>query len=550
MADPDRNAAIWYADDGYDPETRGLNGRRVAGASFLKGFFRHADVAEFVSLTQGAKGKAAFATRLADTARTLPHRAVFTSAPAQMAPVNTLYFPSPNYADQCWQRQRSGMGAWSICGITHTTATRAVMGGLFDLRAAPQAEWDGIICTSRAVQAATLRNMELADDHLKHRFGALPPRPQMPVIPLGIHCDDFAHDAAAARTLRNRMGWGERDIVVATLSRLLPYGKFDPGPLFIALQRAQSQLPDHRLHFLACGIYADTHSSGTFESCARAFMPDVSYTHLAGDNDSARRETLSGADIFTFPIDNIQETFGLAPVEAMAAGLPVVTSDWDGMRDTVTPDVGFRIPTLGASARHTSPEAWRYLSGQQTYAQYTGNVSALTAIDIPALAQAFCDLARNADLRRKMGRAALVRAKSLYDWSAIVPQMQDFWAELAAIRTRLAHDDTPRTLPVGPSPMDIFSSYPTRQLPFSRGRFIATPSSLSVAAIYTARRYTKLGQAFEKEETLARVHRALTESGPQGSTATDIAKAKNINPLTVERACLWLVKYGLARYEG
>jgi glycosyltransferase involved in cell wall biosynthesis len=47
----------------------------------------------------------------------------------------------------------------------------------------------------------------------------------------------------------------------------------------------------------------------------------------------------------SFPIDNVQETFGLAPVEAMAAGLPLIVSDWDGMKDTVTPDVGFRIPT-------------------------------------------------------------------------------------------------------------------------------------------------------------------------------------------------------------
>ena len=38
--------------------------------------------------------------------------------------------------------------------------------------------------------------------------------------------------------------------------------------------------------------------------------------------------------------DNIQETFGLTPVEAMAAGLPCVMSDWDGYRDTVRDGVG------------------------------------------------------------------------------------------------------------------------------------------------------------------------------------------------------------------
>ena len=46
-----RNAAIWYAQDGFDPAAKGINGRRVAGASFLTGFLRHAAVDEFVLMS-------------------------------------------------------------------------------------------------------------------------------------------------------------------------------------------------------------------------------------------------------------------------------------------------------------------------------------------------------------------------------------------------------------------------------------------------------------------------------------------------------------------
>ncbi|QGX98703.1 glycosyltransferase [Roseovarius faecimaris] len=550
MTDPGRNAAIWYADDGYDPVNKGLNGRRVAGASFLAGFFRHADVAEFVSLTQGRKGQARFAERLAASGRDLPHRAAYVSAPLRMAPVHTLYYPSPNYAEQCWLRQRFGKQTYAISGITHTTATRAVMQGMFDLRAAPQAPWDAVICTSRSVHAATLRNLDLADAQLRARFGALPPRPLMPVIPLGIDCNAYAHDPAARDALRSRMGWGPDDIVIATLSRLLPYGKFDPGPLFLALQAARQELPGRRLHMLACGIYADTHSKNTFEACARALMPDVSYTHLDGADATARRETLSGADIFTFPIDNIQETFGLAPIEAMAAGLPVVTSDWDGMRDTVSEDVGIRVPTLSAPARHTLPEAWRYHCQQQSYAQYSSNVSALTAIDLPALTRAFVALASNPDKRRSMGEAGKRRARTLYDWAAIIPQMQDLWAEQNAMREAADDDKTPRAVPMAPAPMDLFSAYPTAQLTPGRGRIHPQDSSVTLREIYAARRYGKLGQVFEKEETLQMVHDALVAGGAAGSSAATLAKQLGLNPVTVERACLWLIKYGLARYEA
>ncbi len=548
MANPKNNAAIWYADDGYNPESKGVNGRRVAGASFLDGFFRHADVDEFVSLTQGNKGKAAFAKRLSDIGRDIPHRGAYTSAPLRMDPIGTLYFPAPNYAEECWQRHRFGMGAYSICGITHTTATTAVMQGISMLRVAPQAEWDGIICTSQAVHASTSRNMDMADEHLKARFGILPPRPQMPVIPLGVHCDAFAHNATARDTLRKRMGWGADDIVVATLSRLLPYGKFDPGPLFLALQQAQSQLKGQRLHFLACGIYGDTHSANTFEACAKALMPDVSYTHLDGAEATARIETLSGADIFTFPIDNIQETFGLAPIEAMAASLPVVTSDWDGMRDTVTPETGVRVPTLAGSTRHTVPEAWRYFCKRHSYAQYTNNVSAMTAIDMQALVQAFVDLAQNSERRHSMGQAGLARAKQLYDWSVVIPQMQAFWVELSEIRSTVA-GRAPITgpVPMAPSPMDLFARYPSAQLSPGKGQFIARDSAMTLGEVYEARRYTKLGQVFEKQETLEKVHLSLSQA-QSAKTSREIADDTKLHQITVERSCLWLVKYGMAQY--
>lgn len=549
MHEADRNAVIWYADDGYNPETKGLNGRRVAGASFLKGFFAHAAVDEFVSLTHGEKGKAGFAERHLASGRSEPHRGIYAHAPTAMAPLGTLYYPSPNFADQTWLRQRFGMAGWSICGITHTTATRAVMRGLVDLRAGPQAAWDAIICTSRAVQAATRHNLDLADAHLRQRFGKLPPRPQLPIIPLGITCDDFTADPAARLALRARKGWTDKDIVIATLSRLLPYGKFDPGPLFVAMQAAQDQLPKGlRLHFLACGVYGDTHSKAIFEGCARTFMPGLGFTHLDGADPVARRETLSGADVFAFPIDNIQETFGLAPLEAMAAGLPVLTSDWDGMRDTVTEDVGIRVPSVTVSGAHTGLEAWRYQVERLTYAQYGNNTSAMTALDMRAMIDAIVALARDPALRARMGAAGKARARVVYDWSAIIPQMQDLWAELAAIRHRAG--DVPRG-PVGvaPSPMQLFAAYPSRQISPGAGRFHAVPGRHDIAAIFAARRYAKMKQMFEISERIARIHAALIDAGPGGATAEDLARAVGLPSIRVERVCVFLMKYGLARHE-
>lgn len=546
----DRNAGIWYASDGYDPAANGVNGRRVAGASFLKGFFRHAEVSEFVSVTRGSKGAAAFAELKKDAA--LPqvaHRAVFEQRLDQLHPLGVLYFPAPNYADQLWRRQACGAQNHAICGITHTTATQAVMQGFFDLRAGPQMEWDGIICTSRAVHAAVTHNLDIADDMLHDRFGYVPPRPQMPVIPLGITCDDYAHDPKAAARLRKRMGWTDRDVAVVTLSRLLPYGKFDPGPLFVALQRAQKALGKTvQLNFLACGIYADTHSEKVFNDCAHALMPDVPFHHLPGDHARARAETLSGGDIFTFPIDNVQETFGLAPIEAMAAGLPVVVSDWDGMRDTVTEDVGLRVPTRMARSEATKTEGEGYLSGALSYAQYGNALSMMTEIDIGQLTEAFVVLARDPNMRRRMGTAGKARAKAVYDWRTVIPQMQDFWAELDAIRRASLAVETKVNCanPVGPVPSDLFASYPVAHLDPIRTQVVLTASPKRLEQIYSARRYNTLGRPAERLETLQLVAEGLARQ-TDGATCKALVENLWMNPLTIERSVMFLLKYGLAR---
>ncbi len=48
---------------------------------------------------------------------------------------------------------------------------------------------------------------------------------------------------------------------------------------------------------------------------------------------NAPSEGPDAANVFTAMSDNIQESLGLTILEA--CGLPVVTTDWDGCRDTV-----------------------------------------------------------------------------------------------------------------------------------------------------------------------------------------------------------------------
>jgi hypothetical protein len=89
------------------------------------------------------------------------------------------------------------------------------------------------------------------------------------------------------------------------------------------------------------------------------------------------------ADIFISLADNIQETFGLTPIEAMAAGLPVVVADWNGYQETVRHEVdGLRIPTLMPPAGCGLDFAASYGDDSLNYSSYIGHVSLMTAVDI------------------------------------------------------------------------------------------------------------------------------------------------------------------------
>lgn len=553
---PATNAAIWYAADGYDPAKKGINGRRVAGESFLRGFFAHGDVGEFVSIAHSQSDHAAFADLAHAMGATQPLRAVRLDAPKGLAPVEVVSYPAPITPTEAWRRAPHGAAAWALCGITHTTATRNVMQGIFDLRSAPQMPWDAVICTSRAVQASVRRLMELAEAHLATRFSGsvLPARPLLPVIPLGVDCTAFQPDPALRQALRDRIGAAPGDLVAVSIARLTPDEKFDPLPLFLAMELAASELSADsgaRLHLVLCGQFSEAHWEATFATAAARLMPSCGYHVLDGTDPAERKATLSGGDVFVFPVDNLQETFGLAPVEAMAAGLPVIVSDWDGMKDTVTADVGFRIPTELPRAGLSTYVSHRHLGGTDSYLQYLSQISAMTPLDVGVLAHALVTLARDPDLRARMGAAARGRARRLYDWSAVIPQVQALWGEQAAM---LAHARSrggaglaplsPGLIPVGPAVEEMFAAYPTGFAAADR-RLAATsvPGRPAPRETLVLRNYGARRRLLEDPTRIETILAAYAATGAAGATEAEIAAATRLPATMVARVSLWLMKY-------
>lgn len=549
----DRNAAIWFSSDGFNPSVKGINGRRVAGESFVRGFLRNAVVDDYVSLSHGSTDHALFAEMAKTEKVTKPVRTIRLDEIMKIKPAGTLYYSSPGIGPECWRRSVVGATQYSICGITHTTATKAVMEGFLHVRQAPQYEWDAIICTSHAVKASVDMQLGLIDDHLKQRFGKVPPRLQLPVIPLGISTADMAPDAAAGAALRSRLGIATGDVVCMTLARLSINEKFDPLPLYIAMAEAQAALPKgQKLHMVLCGIFAGDASQRSFVAGAKLLMPDVGLHVLDGALKAERTAALSGSDIFLFPIDNIQETFGLAPVEAMAAGLPVIASDWDGLRDTVTPETGILIETEALRPDLMSAATMRYFGMTDNYQQYLSQASALTRINVRALARAIETLARDPGLRARMGAAGQARARSVFDWSTVIPQMQDLWEELGAIRRTADPGAYPLTkpwlLPLSPAPTALFESYPTRIFKPEAQRYRTVPLAgrASLEATLANRNYLGTKRIFESQDRIGGALNALLAMGAKGASIADLCAATGYPPRQMERILIWLLKYHFA----
>jgi hypothetical protein len=193
-------AAIYYHPEAYTTSGPKLMGRNAAGESFLRGFFRYSKASEFWAQVQKPEHAQHFAQTVQSFGRSEAVKAVDKNSLGALAQAGVVYYPGPGIGEHAFQRAAFGHGVWSLCGITHTTSSAGAMDALAELIAAPVQPWDAVICTSTAVKNNVERLLQAQVDYLKDRLGITRlVLPQLPVIPLGIHTQDFAYMSGPGR---------------------------------------------------------------------------------------------------------------------------------------------------------------------------------------------------------------------------------------------------------------------------------------------------------------------------------------------------------------
>lgn len=472
-----KTAAILYQPEGFDTRGQRIMGRQSAGEGFLKALARYGTAESLYCCTQDKKAFEDFAQRVHPwLANSRQIRWLPAGNPLSLAQAGTLYKPDPLIGELAWQRRYTNQQAYSLCGVTHTLVSKGVMAGIGDLLIAPVQPWDAVICTSRAGKTLVERLLGAWAEYLAQRFGTQPAiQFKLPVIPLGVDCEAFPQGEAARETrsqLRQQLGIGSDDLVVLFVGRLIFHAKAHPVPMYLAVERA-AQATDAKVHLIQAGWFEDQQQEVAFKNAAALFSPSVNHIVVDGRQPQVREGIWSGirsvADIFVSLADNIQETFGLTPIEAMAAGLPVVVADWDGYKDTVRHEVdGFRIPTLMPPPGCGLDFAATYNDDSLNYSTYIGHISLMTAVDVDACSQALTALFTQPELRQRLGENGRQRARELYDWSVVIAAYETLWQELAELRTK-ATTSVPVTPgrppnPLCDDPFHLLADYPTQSL--------------------------------------------------------------------------------------
>ena len=551
MAGRDVVTAIYYHPEAYTTSGPKLMGRNAAGESFLRGFLLYSQTDEFWVLVQRPEHAQHFANAVQSVGRKEPVKVVDKSSMAALPRAGVVYVPGPGIDQHAYQRAAYGHAAWSLCGITHTTSSAGAMDALANLITAPVQPWDAVICTSTAVKDNVSRLLQAQVDYLKDRLGMTAlVLPQLPVIPLGIHTVDFAYTADQKAAARTALGVPSDALVVLFMGRLSFHAKAHPLAMYQALELA-AKSSGKQVVLVECGWHANTFIQKAYADAAQLACPSVRVLTLDGRKTEDRQTAWAGADVFCSLSDNIQETFGIVPIEAMAAGLPVVVSDWDGYKDTVRDGVdGFRIPTLMPQAGLGGDLANRHALEIDTYDMYCGHTCSLVAVDVPAAAAAFEKLFNSPELRRQMGEAGQKRAQQVYDWKTIIGQYEALWATQTELRIAGAKDLKPlaHPWPARMDPFHAFASYPTQSL---------TPQTLltlvdadAPSAIQRVLAYRQLAMVdFAKvilptEFEITAVMQAATQAQAAQALLAAIAQERQA---FVFRSLAWLLKLGVLK---
>jgi hypothetical protein len=360
---------------------------------------------------------------------------------------------------------------------------------------------------------------------------------------LGVYTENFRADDA--RDLRGSLEL-DGDAVFLYFGRLSSRSKADLKPLLIAFATALSVRGNAWLVLAGDdpGLLQARILGQTAERLGCAARVRI----ITNPSRQMKQDLYKTADVFVALSDNLQETFGITLIEAMAAGLPVVAADWNGYREIVVPDeTGYLVQTM----MPLYPPGFEILHESN---QSNDLLAATTCVDVSELSAIILKLSEDKQKRNEMGLAARKRARKTYDWKVIIQRYEELWTELNdRARANEAADLTPVLDLDDYDYRSLFDSYPSTKItsttPFvltELGRLCADDPRLLDA--YCGGSSISLGRTvFFAPDQVSSILKGLTEA--QQATVSELTDqvGQNSDAVLAMGLICRMAKYGLLK---
>ena len=297
-------------------------------------------------------------------------------------------------------------------GMLHSIhAADITTDAVFQLLTAPSYACDGFIspsaCGAKAYAAIYAQASAWLEEQLSVRRKY---QGSFHVVPFGIDASAYAGRNRLASRLD--MDFGADELLLLSTGRFNRREKADLVPLLLAVKYLHER--GHAVTLVLAGGAKEGAYVSSLEATCRELGIASAVRFLLNVSAEDKILLYAAADIFVSVSDNVQETFGLTLLEAMAAGLPVVASAWDGYREIVRHgETGFLVPSHWGGLSDKTAYLHRIAAGVGGYGH--GDLHESVAIDLPVLCEQLEQLIVNRELRLEMGAKARRACIADYD---------------------------------------------------------------------------------------------------------------------------------------
>ena len=337
-----------------------------------------------------------------------------------------LHCGDPSMGKYIEVRDAVAKEAFPITGITHSLASTDYTDPYSRFYLQGAQPFDCLVCSSEAALHAVERICEHMEAFLSITLKSEKKvhRPQFQVIPLGVDdpTEELDYDVSDMRAEHHDKG-----VLILCMSRICVHSKGDLIPLMEVFSDVLKEPGCENARLLIAGaVDMEGPYLKLLAERGAALGLDENVFYRTNFLDKDRGRILAGADIFVSLPDNVQETFGIAPVEAMYAKLPLVIADWSGYGELIEEgEQGYLVPTYWGDADSMT----KFTQGAH-FETSIFHLAQSVAIDRKVLKARLIQLVKDSALRKKMGASAREHACERYAWPKVIAQYEAMWGRL------------------------------------------------------------------------------------------------------------------------